>query len=59
VAANSVVVFTCCGTYSNATLVTSHSMAFSGSRGVTYEYRVQSTDADGHTVMEGPFYHKN
>jgi len=53
------VVFTCCGTYSNATLVTSHSMAFSGSRGVTYEYRVQSTDADGHTVMEGPFYHKN
>ncbi len=59
VAANSVVIFTCCGNYSNSTLVTSHSMPFNGSRGVTYEYRVQSTDADGHTDIEGPFYHQN
>jgi hypothetical protein len=47
------------GTYSNSTQVTSHSMPFNGSRGVTYEYRVQSTDAAGHTDIEGPFYHQN
>ena len=34
--ADSVVIFTCCGTYSNSTLVTSHKMQFSGSVGFNY-----------------------
>jgi bacillolysin len=59
VPADSAVSFTCCGTYSNSSLVTSHSMSFSGSRGVTYEYYVRSTDASGHTSSAGPFYHTN
>jgi thermolysin len=57
--ADSAVIFTCCGTYSNASLVTSHSMQFNGSRGVAYEYYVRSTDADGNTVTDGPHVHQN
>jgi thermolysin len=59
VPANSVVVFTCCGTYSNSSLVTSHTMQFNGSRGATYVYSVQSTDANGRTASAGPFTHQN
>jgi bacillolysin len=59
VPANSEVVLTCCGTYTSATLTTSHSMTFSGSKGVTYEYFVSSTDANGNTTTEGPFTHQN
>ena len=36
VPANSAVIFTCCGTYSNTTLVTSHKMQFTGSVGFKY-----------------------
>ncbi|MDH5632311.1 MAG: S8 family serine peptidase [Gammaproteobacteria bacterium] len=56
---NSVVTFTCCGTYSNSTMVTSHYMSFQGSNGALYEYYVSSTDAGGNTTTEGPFYHQN
>ena len=59
VPADSDVIFTCCGTYSNSSLVTSHSMQFNGSRGVIYEYRVRSTDADGNTATSEPNYHQN
>ena len=59
VPATSTVMFTCCGTYSNSTLVTSHAMTFTGSRGVTYEYYVQSADADGNATTDGPFVHPN
>jgi bacillolysin len=57
--ADSAVMFTCCGTYSNSTLVTSHKMQFSGSVGFNYEYYVKSTDAGGHSSTLGPFYHQN
>jgi thermolysin len=59
VPSDSAVIFTCCGTYSNSSLVTSHVMQFNGSRGVTYEYLVRSTDADGNTATKGPFVHQN
>jgi thermolysin len=59
VPANSVVIFTCCGTYTNSALVTSHSMQFNGSQGATYEYYVASTDADGETTTVGPYTHRN
>jgi len=59
VAADSVVMFTCCGTYSNSTLVTSHKMQFSGSVGFDYVYTVKSTDANGHSSTAGPFHHQN
>jgi bacillolysin len=52
------VIFTCCGTFTNSSLVTSHSMSFNGSKGTNYEYYVQST-ANGVTATEGPFYHQN
>jgi len=55
----SVVAFTGYGSYSNTSLVTSHSMSFTGSNGVLYEYRVTSTDASGNSRTEGPFYHQN
>jgi len=59
VLADSVVMFTCCGTYSNSTPVTSHKMQFSGSVGFDYEYYVKSTDAGGHSSTAGPFHHQN
>jgi len=59
VAADSAVTFTCCGTYSNSSFVTSHSMSFTGSNGVAYEYYVTSKDAGGHSSTAGPFVHQN
>lgn len=59
VPSNSEVSFTCCGTYTNATLVTSHRMTFNGSKGVLYEYYVTSRDADGNATTAGPFTHQN
>lgn len=59
VPSNSEVTFTCCGTYTNSTLVTSHRMTFNGSKGATYEYYVSSTDADGNKSTAGPFIHHN
>ena len=55
---DSAVIFTCCGTYSNNSLVTNHSMSFNGSKGTVYEYYVSST-ANGVTTTKGPFYHQN
>jgi hypothetical protein len=57
--ANSEVTFTCCGTYTDSALVTSHSMSFRGTRGATYIYTVKSTDASGSTAEAGPFQHVN
>ncbi len=59
VASDSAVTFTCCGTYSNSSFVTSHSMSFTGSNGVAYEYYVTSKDAGGHSSTAGPFVHQN
>jgi subtilisin family serine protease len=59
VPATSEVTFTCCGVYSSSDLVTDHYMSFRGSKGVTYEYYVTSTDANGNSTTEGPFYHQN
>ena len=46
-------------TYSDTALVTSHVRSFRGSKGATYTYNVQSTDAAGNTAQAGPFTHKN
>lgn len=59
VPADSAVTFTCCGTYTNASLVTSHSMSFTGTNGVAYEYYVTSKDANGNSTTVGPFVHQN
>lgn len=58
-ASNSEVTFTCCGTYSDTNMVTSHTMSFNGSKGQLYEYWVSSTDAAGNKGTAGPFYHQN
>ncbi|UCC89143.1 MAG: M4 family metallopeptidase [Anaerolineales bacterium] len=57
--ADSQVTFTCCGTYTDSALGTSHRMVFNGQKNVTYEYFVGSTDADGNKSTEGPFSHQN
>jgi hypothetical protein len=57
--ADSAVTFTGYGTYSNSSLVTSHSMSFNGTIGATYTYYVSSTDASGNTSTAGPFTHQN
>ena len=59
VASDSTVIFTCCGTYTNSSMVTSHSMQFNGTNGATYEYFVQSKDTNGNTSTAGPFVHQN
>jgi bacillolysin len=59
ISSNSVVTFTCCGSYTDSALVTSHRMTFNGSKGATYEFFVSSTDANGNTTTEGPFTHQN
>jgi thermolysin len=59
VPADSAVTFTCCGTYTNASLVTAHTMQFNGSNGAAYEYYVTSKDAQGRSTTEGPFTHQN
>ncbi|HET7436816.1 MAG TPA: Ig-like domain-containing protein [Thermoanaerobaculia bacterium] len=46
-------------TYNDTALVTSHVRAFRGSKGATYTYTVQSTDAAGNTAQAGPFTHQN
>ena len=57
--ADSVVIFTGSAPFSDSNLVTEHSMSFRGSRNVSYEYSVQSTDASGNTSTAGPFVHNN
>lgn len=56
--ADSTVIFTCCGTYSDSALVTEHAMNFNGQKNVLYEYYVEST-ANGNTTTKGPFFHQN
>jgi hypothetical protein len=60
-ASTSVVIFTGggTGTYTDSTLVTSHSMSFRGKNGVRYTFNVRSTDAAGNSVTAGPFTHQN
>ncbi len=57
--ANSVVVFNCCGAFTDVAMVTSHTMSFDGSKNTSYEYFVRSTDAAGNTSEAGPFIHQN
>jgi len=56
-ASDSVVTFSApsLSTFSNTTLTTSHSMAFRGTKNVTYTYKVSSSDAAGNMVVSGPF----
>lgn len=58
-ASTSVVSFTCCGDFNDATMVTSHSMDFRGSKNQLYTYSVSSTDAAGNTATAGPFNYQN
>jgi serine protease len=60
-ASNSEVRFTkgATGTYTDSAMVTSHRMGFRGSKGVTYEYYVSSTDAAGNKATSGPHIHQN
>lgn len=46
-------------TYSSSTLVTSHSMSFRGTKGVSYTYYVRSTNAAGLEAEAGPRTHQN
>ena len=57
--ANSEVIFTCCGSYTNAEFVTNHLMNFNGQKNVAYEYYVRSTTEGGVTSTAGPFVHQN
>ena len=58
VPSDSTVTFTCCGEYSNTSLVTDHVMNFNGSKNVNYEYYVTSS-VSGVSTTAGPFYHQN
>ncbi|MBI4164613.1 MAG: S8 family serine peptidase [Acidobacteria bacterium] len=58
--ATSHVLFTCCGLFSNYTLVTQHDMGFRGRKGTLYEYWVFSEESPGgEASMSGPHYHQN
>ncbi len=57
--ANSVITFSCCGTYSDPALITSHAMDFRGTKGALYEFTLTSTDAAGNSTTAGPFFHQN
>lgn len=46
-------------TYSDSTMVTSHSRTFQGRKGATYTYYVSSADAAGNQSTAGPFTHQN
>jgi len=59
IAANSEVIFTCCGSYTDSVLVTSHAMNFNGQKGVAYEYYVKSTTESGAASTAGPYIHQN
>jgi hypothetical protein len=45
--------------YADTALVTNHVRSFRGSKGATYTYTVESTDAAGNTATAGPFTHQN
>lgn len=47
------------GTFTNASMVTSHKMTFNGVRGTLYRYDVSSTDAAGNKATSGTFSHQN
>lgn len=51
--ANSVVVIEGFAPFTDNALVTSHRMSFNGSRGATYTFHVESTDAAGNTGSSG------
>jgi len=46
-------------TYTDTSLVTSHSSTFSGRKRTRYTYYVSSTDAAGNQATVGPFTHQN
>ena len=52
-AANSYVDFSGIGAYGDDTMVTSHSLSFTGSRGTTYVFTIESTDAAGNQGTDG------
>jgi subtilisin family serine protease len=58
-ASTTVVVVNGLGTFSNSTLVTSHSITIQGVKGAIYTYYVTSVDAAGNSSTAGPFTHQN
>jgi subtilisin family serine protease len=56
---DSVVTLTCCGTYRNAALVTTHRMTFNGTPKGSYTFYVGSTDAAENRAHRGSFLHRN
>jgi len=57
--ATSVITFTGGGTFSDSTLVTSHTRGFKGTKGRTYTFHVTSVDAAGNSTTDGPHIHNN
>lgn len=57
--ATSVVTVNNLGTFTDNTLVTSHSITIQGVKGVTYTYYVTSVDAAGNPATAGPYTYKN
>jgi len=53
--ASSKVIFSCCGEFSDAALVTSHRMEFRGTKGASYTFDVISKDAANNESTSGPF----
>jgi M6 family metalloprotease-like protein len=47
------------GTFTDAALVTSHSMSFTGRKGTTYTYYIYSADAAGNTAQSALQTHQN
>jgi serine protease len=47
------------GSKTSTALVTSHRIAFKGTKGASYTFTVSSTDAAGNTATSGPFPHEN
>lgn len=44
------------GAYGDSALTTSHSITLTGSRGYTYYFDIESTDADGNKTVDGSYY---
>lgn len=56
---NSSVIFSCCGEYSDTSMVTDHRMSFRGNRNTLYSFTVSSTDAVGNSASSGPYEYQN
>jgi hypothetical protein len=55
IAANSYLDFEDYGAYGDEALTTSHTLRFSAQQGMSFDFTIISTDADGSTVEDGPW----